>query len=791
VSLHSAIERLRADPELASGFAWWEVLPARAATFAGWPEPLDRRLIEALAGRGIERPYSHQAEAIELALANTDLVVVTPTASGKTLCYTAPVLDAILKDPSSRALYLFPTKALAQDQLEELHGLIGALGEDVKTFTYGGDTSPKARRAVRVAGHVVMTNPDMLHAGILPNHTKWVRLFENLRYVVIDELHTYRGVFGSHVANLLRRLQRICRFYGSDPTFICCSATIANPDELAAALTGKEMTLVDDNGAPSGERHVALYNPPLVNPELGLRTDALRSAVEVAARLQAERVLSIVFARSRMNVELVTQYLRERAGGEGAPGRANLVRGYRSGYLPRERRAIEAGLRAGNIRTVVATNALELGIDIGGLDASVLAGYPGTLASMWQQMGRAGRRSDASLAVFVAGSRPLDQYVVNHPEYVFGDSVEAGLIGPDNPLVAAQHVQCAAFELPIERREEAALGAGTPAILDVLAETNTVHRAAHPSGDADLTKTYWSSEAYPAEQVSLRQGAEQNVVIIDQGPPPLVIGEVDRPAAMVLVHDEAIYVHDGRQYHVDVLDWEELKAYVRPVDVDYYTDAHVAVDLKVIDEWGIEDEPAVAALRSHGEVSVTYLATIFKKIKLHTHENVGWGRIELPQDDLHTSAFWASLPRALTAGWPSSRIEGALHGLGQLLLNVAPLLLMCDPRDLHLATQVKSPHSGRPTAFLWESIPGGVGFGQRLFDEAGRLLSMARDAVEACECTDGCPGCVGPPSAPGYGVREPVRALLAAMARGAAGPLATAAAATEAAAVAMAAPSSR
>ena len=451
MSLLSAIDRLRGDPELATNFAHWEILPARQARHADWPADLDARLIEALARRGIERPYTHQAEAIARAIEGEDLVVVTPTASGKTLCYNVPILNAILADSSSRALYLFPTKALAQDQLQELHGLIGEVGEDVKTFTYDGDTSPKARRAVRVAGHVVITNPDMLHAGILPNHTKWVRLFENLRYVVIDELHTYRGVFGSHVANLLRRLLRICRFYGSAPTFICCSATIANPAELASELTGREVALVDDNGAPSGERHVALYNPPLINPELALRADALRSAVEIAAVLQAERVQSIVFARSRSNVELITQYLREHPRGEGAPGRPDLVRGYRSGYLPRERRAIEAGLRSGDIRTVVATNALELGIDIGGLDASVLVGYPGTLASMWQQMGRAGRRTEAALSIFVAGSWPLDQYVVSHPEYVFGESVEAGLIGPDNPIIAAQHVQCAAFELPIVR----------------------------------------------------------------------------------------------------------------------------------------------------------------------------------------------------------------------------------------------------------------------------------------------------------------------------------------------------
>ena len=748
MGLEQAIANLHADRRLSDGFLHWRTLPARPARYAEWPEGLDRRIVDALARRGIEKPYVHQARAIRGAIEGRDQVIVTPTASGKTLCYQLPVLDAILRDPASRALYLFPTKALAQDQLHELHSLVREAAVDVKTFTYDGDTSPAARRAVRTAGHIVITNPDMLHTGILPNHTKWVRLFENLRYVVLDELHSYRGVFGSQVANVIRRLRRICRFYGTDPVFICCSATIANPAELATAITGRAMELVDDNGAESGERIVAMYNPPVVNRELGLRRGVIRSVVDVAAVLQREDVQTLVFAGSRTNVELVTGYLREQT--RTKPGAPERVRGYRSGYLPKERRAIEAGLREGQLRTVVATNALELGIDIGGLDAAVLAGYPGTLASMRQQMGRAGRRGEVSLAIFVAGASPLDQFVVRHPEYVFGESVEAGLINPDNPIIAAEHLKCAIFELPLEAAEHEALGDGTARILEVLEDDGAVHTTAG--------RTYWSSEAYPAQEVSLRQGAEQNVVIVDQGAPPRVIGEVDRPSAMTLVHDEAIYVHDGRQYHVDRLDWEQLKAYVRPVDVDYYTDASVSVDLKVLEEW----EGGSAALpRGHGEVAVSYLATIFKKIKLHTHENVGWGKIRLPQDDLHTGAFWLALPEAVTASASTADVESALHGLGQLLVNVAPLLLMCDPRDLHLATQVRSPHTGRPTVFLWESVPGGVGFGQHLYDETARLLSLSLELLEECGCTDGCPGCVGPPPAPRLATRPAVhRALL-------------------------------
>ena len=746
-----AIEVLRMDPRLRDNFVAWHTLPPVAARTAPWPGSLDGRIVDGFRRRGITEPYTHQAQAIEHALAGRDQVIVTPTASGKTLCYTAPVLQAILDDPQARALYLFPTKALAQDQLNELHGLVTEAELDVRTFTYDGDTSPEARRKVRTAGHVVITNPDMLHTGILPHHTKWVRLFEHLRYIVIDELHTYRGVFGSHVANVLRRLLRICRFYGSDPVFICCSATIANPAELASKLTGREVTLVDDNGAPRGERTIALYNPPVVNRELGIRRGVVNATTDVAARLQAEGVQQIVFAGSRTRVEELTQYLREARGGAYPDAGADLVRGYRSGYLPHERRDIEASLRDGRLRTVVATNALELGIDIGGLDAAVLAGYPGTLASLWQQMGRAGRREAPSLAVLVASSSPLDQYAITHPDFLYGDSIEAGLIDADNPVVAVEHVKCAVFELPVDDEEHVALGSRTSVLIEALDETGMVHKAAG--------RAYWSSEAFPASEVSLRAGAEQNVVIVDQGPPARIIGEIDRPSAMTLLHDEAIYVHDGKQFHVDYLDWEELKAYVRPVDVDYYTDGHLAVDLKVIDEWEATHETPM--LRGHGEVAVTYLATLFKKIRLHTHENIGWGKIRLPQDDMHTGAFWLALPEDLEAGVD---VEAALQGVGTMLRNVAPLLLMCDARDLHLSTQVRAPHTGLPTIFLWEAIPGGVGFGQRLFDETARLVALARGLVDECGCSEGCPGCVGPSEAPGLGAKGSTQAVLRAIA---------------------------
>ena len=744
--LRDALDRLQHSPPLAASFLEWRELAAQPARFEAW-RGVDARIVGALSARGVEAPYTHQAAAIEHAIAGDDVVVVTPPASGKTLCYTVSVLQAIVDDPRARALYLFPTKALAQDQLDELHGIVTAAGIDVKTFTYDGDTSPAARRQVRTAGHVVITNPDMLHSGILPHHTRWTRLFEELRYVVVDELHSYRGVFGSNVANVIRRLRRVCAFYGSNPTFICCSATIANPGELAEELLGKPVTVIDENGAPRGRRIIGLFNPPVVNRELGIRQGVVNATTAIASELQAAGVQSLVFAGSRTRVELLTQYLREAPGGRSLPGEPERVRGYRSGYLPNERRDIEAALREGRVRSVVATNALELGIDVGGLDAVVVAGYPGTLASLRQQMGRAGRRQEDSLAILVASSSPLDQYVVTHPEYVFGESVEAARIDPDNAMIAAEHLKCAIFELPVETDEYALLGERSELLADALVEAGMVHRAQ----DGRL---YWASEAFPAQEVSLRSASEENVVIIEDGPAPRVIGEVDRPSAMTLVHDDAIYIHDGRQYHVDRLDWDELKAYVSPVDVDYYTDAHLAVDLRVIEEWETQPTPSTA----HGEVAVAYLATLYKKIRLHTHENIGWGKIKLPQDDLHTSAFWLTLgPEAQAV---VRDIEGSLIGLGQLLVQVAPLLLMCDPHDLELATQSKAPHTGLPTIFLWESVPGGVGFSEHLFDESVRLLEFAEEVVARCGCYEGCPGCVGPPVAPGLGVRADVIALL-------------------------------
>ncbi|MDR7543106.1 MAG: DEAD/DEAH box helicase [Armatimonadota bacterium] len=728
MTLEQILAAFRRDPTFARHITAWREIPPRPGKFVPIPSEVDPRLAGALRRRGISALYSHQAEAFEVVRSDRHLVVVTPTASGKTLCYNLPVLNTLLAEPHSRALYLFPTKALSMDQVDEVLGLVRALEVDIKAYTYDGDTPGDARRAIRSAGHIVVTNPDMLHAAILPHHTKWLRLFENLRYVVIDELHTYRGLFGSHLANVLRRLRRICRFYGSRPQIICASATIGNPRELAERLIEDKVVLIDDNGAPLGPKVVAFYNPPVVNRELGIRRDALAEAQRLATEFIRNRIPLIAFARSRRAAELLTTGFRALAAAHHlAPDR---IAGYRAGYLPSERRAIEEGLRTGQVLAVAATNALELGIDIGRLQAALLVGYPGTIASTWQQAGRAGRTQDLSAAILIATSDPLDQYIVRHPEYFFGRPPEAGLVNPDNLYVLTSHVRCAAFELPMDDGER--FGPSTlPEILDYLQTQQIVHHEEH--------RWHYVADAYPAQDVSLRSASTENVVIIDQtDPSPRVIGEVDLASAPGLVHEDAIYMHLGQQYHVDRLAWEERKAYVHRVNVDYYTTAQIATDIRVLAEFARgEGSPPPA----HGEVAVTYRPTIFKKLTLERHENVGWGPIHLPEATLHTTAYWLALP---DLDVPHDEIQGVLVGLSHALAHVAALFLMCDPRDLGRAYEVRSPHTGQPTVYLYDTCPGGVGFAERLARMHGHVLAAARDLIAACPCEAGCPSCVGP-----------------------------------------------
>jgi DEAD/DEAH box helicase domain-containing protein len=704
-------------------------VPAR---FAPLPASLRPELVAALANRGIERLYTHQAEAFDAVRNGRHLVVVTPTASGKTLCYNLPVLQRLLENPEKRALYLYPTKALAQDQLAELSALKHGLPIELRVDTYDGDTPPGRRTAIREGGHVVMTNPDMLHTGLLPHHTRWRRLFSSLEFVVVDELHTYRGLFGSQVANVIRRLKRICAFYGSSPTFICASATIANPLELAKRLLEEDnIALVERSGAPRGERRLIFYNPPLVNREMGIRRSSMLEAQRIAAPWIRSGVQTIVFCRSRLQVEVMLSYLRQ----ELAPrlDAHQRVRGYRAGYLPLHRREIEAGLRSGEITGVVSTNALELGIDIGSLQTAVLVGYPGTISSTWQQLGRAGRRS-GSVGVFVASSSPLDQFIVRHPEYFLSANPEEGLIDADNLLLLASHLQAGLFELPFEDQERL----GRAEVGELLRLFEEDGSATHSAG-----RWFWSRQAFPAEEVHLRRILADNVVIIDTSHPrPQVIGEMDQFTAPVLLHEEAVYLHEGAQFHVDRLDWDEKKAYVRPVEVDYYTDALAAVMVQVLETFDGPDGGEVS--RSHGEIKITSLASMFKKIRFHTHENIGAGPIHLPEQTLHTTGYWITVNEALWHSLGRETLEAGLQGMAHSLRHVASLRLMCDPRDLGSVAEVRSVTTRLPTVTVYEVYPGGVGFSSRMYELHRELLDGAAALVRDCPCLAGCPSCVGP-----------------------------------------------
>ena len=747
--------------------AAWRRFPAEPAQYADYPDAVDDRLRAALAAGGIARPYVHQAEAMAHALEGRHVVTITPTASGKTLCYNAPVLSGILRDPSTRALYLFPTKALAQDQLAELLTLTGRLEEHVSigAYTYDGDTPQDARRAVRGRAHLVLSNPDMLHSGILPHHPRWAKLFENLRFVVIDELHAYRGVFGSHLANILRRLGRVCAHYGSSPVFICSSATIANPRDLAERLTGKPFALVERNGAPRGEKFFALVNPPVVNPQLGIRRSYVAETRRLAVEFLTRGLQVIVFARSRLITEVLTTYLKQAC--RRLPGGSEAIRGYRGGYLPMRRRDIERGLRAGTVSGVVSTSALELGIDIGALDVCVMAGYPGTIAATWQRAGRAGRRSTRSAAVMVASSAPMDQFIVQHPAYFFDASPEHALINPDNLQILLDHIKCAAFELPFAPDEQ--FGPDLHAVLGLLREEGFVDRVDD--------RWHWLHESYPADAVSLRSVSSDNFVVVDVSDETTIIGEVDFSAATSTLYEQAIYLVEGTQYQVSRLDFDRRKAYARPVDSDYYTDAISSTKVTVLEEFG-----RLRDVGSHGEVHVVSRVVGFKKIKFYTNENVGSGELDLPEQEMHTTAYWLTLPRALVDSLPfagADRRDGIV-GLGFALRQVAQLLLMCDRHDIGLAmhgAESRLPHpvpSGlagaahdeEPTLFVYDNYPGGIGFSEPLFGLHDRLLGDTRAVIERCPCAAGCPACVGPIGQTGPRAKPVALALLVALAGG-------------------------
>jgi len=750
-------------------------LPPREGQYRDYPDDVHPALREALVAKGFTSLYSHQRSSWEALREGKNIVVVTPTASGKTLCYNLPVLDAILKNPSTRALYLFPTKALSQDQQAELDDVNARLPEEIRVFTYDGDTPQDARKAIRARGHIVLTNPDMLHAGILPHHTKWIKLFENLKYIVIDELHNYRGIFGSHLANVLRRLRRIARFYGSDPQFILCTATIANPAEMAEKVIEAPVTLIEDNGAPRGGKYFVFYTPPVVNAALGIRRSYVNESRRIASIFLKSGLQTIVFAGSRLITEVLLTYLK--ADIETSIQKEGLVRGYRGGYLPLKRREIEKGLRSGEILGVVSTNALELGIDIGTLDVAVLAGYPGTIASTWQRAGRAGRKTGLSAAVLVATSSPLDQFIVNNPEYFFSKSPEMALINPDNLSILVSHIECAAFELPFEDGEKfgrAEIGE----ILNFLEEDKLLHHSKE--------KWFWTSEAYPAAAISLRSISSDNFVVVDITGEARVIAEVDFTSALTALHPKAIYIVEGEQYFVEKLDFEERKAYVKRTDIDYYTDAIDYTKITILD---IFDKKGLEAGRvSHGEVHVATQVVGFKKIKFHTMENVGSGELTLPQNEMHTTAYWLTVPSALMQAIPfpaEQRVNG-LFGLAYILHHVSPLFMMCDIHDVGVSIgdntsgdslpprsfparpavqgqeeiSVVMDPDFEPNIFIYDNYPGGIGLSPSLFALEGRLLEHALKTLEACPCRDGCPSCVGATNESGKDAKRVARVIL-------------------------------
>jgi DEAD/DEAH box helicase domain-containing protein len=763
VSIEEIVKRWSSSKDIAPCIAHAERLEGREGKYVSIPDFIDERLMGALKKRGITRLFSHQGDALEAVRGGKDIVVVTPTASGKTLCYNLPILNEKLSDPSVKAIYLFPTKALSQDQMAELQELIDAMGEPVRTFTYDGDTPQDARKAIRAHGDIVITNPDMLHTGILPHHTKWIKLFQNLRYIVIDELHSYRGVFGSHMTNVLRRIKRICDFYGSRPQFICCSATIANPRELAEKLLERPVELIDQNGAPSSEKVFLFYNPPVINEELGIRGSHLGAARSLAYPFIERGIQTIVFATSRLNVEVLTKYLKDRV--EREKGDRDFVRGYRGGYLPKVRREIEKGLRNGEVLGVVSTNALELGIDIGRLDVCIIGGYPGTIASTWQQAGRAGRRSGLSVAVLIGRSLPLDQFIMENPDYFFQRSPEHGLINPDNLLILLSHIKCAAFELPFKDGESFG-GEDLRQILEYLGEKGVVHHLED--------RWHWMQDSYPADGISLRSVSEENFLVVEttEGPQGKVIAEVDFTGAHSTLYEGAIYICESELYQVEKLDYENRKAFVRRSRADYYTDAVSYTDVSILE--GFEEKRECGTSVEHGEVAVSTKVVGYKKIKFYTSENVGYGKVQLPDQQMHTTSYWFTFPKGILDETPFSRweiVDGIL-GIGYALHYVASLHLMCDINDIQrcvgdrkarwfarLSRESRGVYKSsagmeevsiegidifEPTLFIYDNYPGGVGFSPQLFDGHREMLENTFRLISRCGCRSGCPSCVGP-----------------------------------------------
>jgi DEAD/DEAH box helicase domain-containing protein len=832
--IKTILNRWRSHSNIAENVVEWRVLAPKPADEHPFPEKVSPQLSSLLRSQGISSLYEHQALAYEKVMAGENIAVVSGTASGKTLAYNLPVIDSLLKQPESKALYLFPTKALAQDQLSNLQKILSQLGDanTLRADIYDGDTPQHIRSTRRRESSIILTNPDMLHTGILPHHTGWKDFFSALRFIIIDEMHVYRGVFGSHVANVLRRLKRVSRFYGSQPQFILTSATIANPQELAERLVEKPVRVIDRDGSPHGERHFLIYNPPFLDKKMGIRQSSLLEGTFLAGELIDENIQTIIFGRTRRSIELILIYLRQR----GTQEDPNRVRGYRSGYLPKERRAIEKGLRSGAVKGVVATTALELGIDIGGMDAAVLIGYPGSIAATRQQAGRAGRKLEPSLSVLVTAPNAMDQYLARHPDYFFDRSPENALIEPNNLLILLGHIRCAAFELPFSQNE--GFGAITAdrlkALLTVLAESGELYQQGE--------RFFWMADQYPAAGISLRNATPDNITLIHKtANAQETIGQVDLSSGYWMVHPEAIYLHEGSSYLVENLDLDVKAAYLREAAVDYYTQATKQTQ---IEEQSLRKQAQVTgACKSLGDILVTTTVTGYRKIRWFTQEFLGGGEVNLPPTTLSTVGYWISLNEATVNAlkdqmlWGESandygpewksirqnvlrrdgnrcqvcgyaglsqplhvhhiqpfrrftsreaanqiqnlmtlcptchrqaetrvRIRSGMAGISYLLHNLAPLQLMCDGEDLGAHYDPNSTlGEGQPTVIFFDTIPGGLGLSENLYEYHQDLLWQGLETVSQCECEDGCPSCVGPVGEEGSGGKTEALAIFKAL----------------------------
>ena len=714
-------------------------LPERPAQYVD--VELHPHVRRALQEQGIEQLYSHQAEAIEHVRAGRHVVVVTGTASGKTLCYAVPILGTLADDPMATVLGLYPTKALAQDQLRGLEKLAaGAADCQLVAGTYDGDTPQTQRRKIRDRAQVILTNPDMLHQGILPGHGRWGRFFTHLRYVVIDEIHAYRGVFGSHLANVLRRLHRICDHYQATPQFVCCSATIGNPREHAERLVGRPMELVDTDGSPRGRKKFVLWNPPHLQSGTaasqpgagGERRSALWTAVDLMAALVENEIQTITFVQTRLAAELVFAYTRQRL--EPISRKlAERVHAYRGGYLPEERRDIERRLANGEILGVASTNALELGIDIGSLDACIIVGYPGTIASTWQRAGRAGRSSNDAVVFLVAQNAPIDQYLMCHPEYVFGQNPEQAVVDPDNPHVAIGHLKSAIYELPMPDADVPGFGEFAPVLLELIEEEGHVR---HQDG-----MWFWSSTDYPAAAVSLRNISGAVYTIQDRAADDQVIGTMDESSAMSQLHTHAVYLHGAETYFVDELDMDKKIAFVERQDLDYYTQSVQSSEIRIDDK--DYEKPWGKCTLGFGDVTVVTHIPMFKKVKFHTRDSLGFEELEMPPQQLDTVSLWlAPPPEVAEAVLRHNRVlaEG-LIGVANCLAEVAPMFVMCDVQDIGVV--VDSANLGQDAVFLYDRYPGGMGYAERCAEVLPDLIESVHTVVSRCACEWGCPSCVG------------------------------------------------